>query len=303
MSYLRTVLFLALTFTSALADAQELEPRRWSHLPTGVNFAAVGYAYTDGNVFLDPAVLIEDAEAEVHTAPLGYIRTFGLFGKSARVDVVAPFSNGYWEGTINGAFASTRRQGFGDPRIRLAMNFTGSPSQTMTEFTPQPSSTIIGGALEITAPLGEYFEDRLVNLGSNRWVLRPQFGIVHTRGAWTYEATASAWFYGDNDDYQAPGRELEQDPLYALQLHLIRTIRPGLWASISAAYGTGARAIVEGVRNPDEQSNLLWAASFGFPIDRRQGIKLALQVGRKTGDIGVDYERIIFAYSLMWGGN
>lgn len=298
----RFAVTLTLAALAQSAAAQELEPRRWSHLPAGVNFVGVGYAYTDGNIFLDPAVLVEDAQAEVHTVPIAYIRTFGLLGRSARVDVVAPFSNGYWEGTLNGEFASTRRQGFGDPKVRLALNLTGSPAQTMAEFTPEPSRTIIGGSLEVTLPLGEYFEDRLVNLGSNRWVLRPQLGIVHTRGKWTYEATASAWFYGDNDDYQAPGRELEQDPLYALQAHLIHTFRPGLWASLSWAYGTGARAIVEDVRNPNEQSNVLWAASVGFPIDRRQGIKFALQVGRKTGDIGVDYERLILAYSLMWGG-
>ena len=283
-------------------QAQELEPRRWSHLPVGINFAAVAYAYTDGNIFLDPAIVVEDAQAEIHSLGLGYIRTFGLFGKSARVDVVAPFSNGYWEGQIDGEFASTRRQGFGDPRVRLAINFFGSPAQTPAEFAGYKTNTVAGAALEVTVPIGEYFKDRLVNLGSNRWVFRPMVGVVHTRGKWDFEATASAWYYGDNDDYQAPGRMLEQDALYAVQLHLIHTFRPGLWASVSGAYGTGARAIVAGVRNPYDQANVLWALSVGFPIDRRQGIKLTYQIGRKTETIGVDYERVIVAYSLMWGG-
>lgn len=293
--------FLVLA-TAQDAEAQELEPRRWSHLPVGINFAAVAYAYTDGNIFLDPAILVEDAQAEIHSLGLGYIRTFGLFGKSARVDVVVPFSNGYWEGQLNGAFASTRRQGFGDPRVRLAINFFGSPAQTPAEFAGYKTNTVAGAALEVTVPIGEYYEDRLINLGSNRWVFRPMVGIVHTRGKWDLEATASAWFYGDNDDYQAPGRMLEQDPLYAVQLHLIHTFRPGLWASASGAYGTGARAIVAGARNPYDQANALWALSVGFPIDRRQGIKLTYQIGRKTETIGVDYERVILAYSLMWGG-
>ncbi len=284
-------------------QAQELEPRRWSHLPVGINFAALAYAYTDGNIFLDPAVLVEDAQAEVHSLGLGYIRTFGLFGKAARVDVVAPFSNGYWEGQIDGEFASTRRQGFGDPRVRLAINLVGSPAQTPAEFAQFQTNTVVGTALEVTVPIGEYFEDRLVNLGSNRWVFRPTFGIVHTRGKWSYEVTASAWFFGDNDDYQAPGRMLEQDPIYAIEMHFIHTFRPGLWASASAAYGTGARAIVAGVRNPYDQDNTLWALSVGFPIDRRQGVKVAYQIGRTSETIGVDYERVILAYSLMWGGS
>lgn len=286
----------------ATADAQELEPRRWSHLPVGVNFAGFGYAYTDGNIFLDPAVLIEDAQADIHTLAFGYVRSFGLFGRSARIDFGVPLSNGHWEGMVDGARVETRRQGFGDPKLRFAINLTGSPAQTFAEFATFQPRTIVGAALEVFVPVGEYYTDRLVNLGSNRWAFQPQIGLVHNTGPWTFEANGSVWFFGDNDDYQAPGRELEQDPLYTLQAHAICTFRPGLWASLSGAYGYGGRAIINNVVNPNEQGNLLWALSFGFPIDRRQGIKIAFQRGHTTEETGVDYNRIILAYSLMWGG-
>jgi hypothetical protein len=70
----------------ASLGAQELEPRRWSHLPIGINFAAAAYAFNEGNIFLDSALLVDDAHAEIHTLALGYVRTFGLFGNSARSD-------------------------------------------------------------------------------------------------------------------------------------------------------------------------------------------------------------------------
>jgi hypothetical protein len=35
-----------------LCFAQELEPRRWSHLPTGKNFVGGGYSYTKADIFL-----------------------------------------------------------------------------------------------------------------------------------------------------------------------------------------------------------------------------------------------------------
>jgi hypothetical protein len=294
--------FLLLLAVSSQVGAQELEPRRWSHLPTGVNFAAAGYAYTDGNIFLDPALLVEDAQAEIHTLALGYVRTFGLLGNSSRVDFMLPMSDGYWEGIVDDEFASTNRQGIGDARIRFAMNLYGSPAQAVNEFRPDQSATVVGAALEVTIPVGQYYADRVVNLGSNRWVYRPHIGVVHTSGKWSYEATVSAWIFGENDDYQAPGRELEQDNLYALQLHLIHTFSPGLWASLSGAYGTGAAATVDGVKNSNDQGNFLWAASVGLPINRRQGIKLAYQRGNTTQATGVDYDRYILAYSLMWGG-
>ncbi len=53
--------------------AQELEPRRWTHLPVGANFAGIGYAYADGNIFLDPSLLIEGAQAQLHSVGLAYI--------------------------------------------------------------------------------------------------------------------------------------------------------------------------------------------------------------------------------------
>jgi hypothetical protein len=31
--------------------AQDIEPRRWSHLPLGSNFGGVAYAYTEGDIF------------------------------------------------------------------------------------------------------------------------------------------------------------------------------------------------------------------------------------------------------------
>ncbi|MGD8894222.1 MAG: hypothetical protein PVF94_14420, partial [Desulfobacterales bacterium] len=40
-------LMLGLPF---LCLAQELEPRRWSHLPTGTNFVGGGYAYTQADI-------------------------------------------------------------------------------------------------------------------------------------------------------------------------------------------------------------------------------------------------------------
>ncbi len=78
-----------------VAEAQELEPRRWNHLPTGTNFIGGGYSYTEGDLSFDPVLKIDDAEVELHTMALKYIRTCEVFGLSARVDL----ANAYQDGT------------------------------------------------------------------------------------------------------------------------------------------------------------------------------------------------------------
>jgi hypothetical protein len=291
----------SILLSGRFAMAQEIEPRRWSHLPVGVNFAGFGYAYTDTDISFNPALQIENASAEIHTSVFSYVRTLDVFGKSGRIELLVPYSTGRWEGLLEGQPASTRRRGFSDPRFRFAVNLLGSPAQRGTEFRQFKVNTIVGAAVEITAPLGEYKEDKLINLGRNRWIIRPQVGVVHNWDKWAAEVTTSAWFFTDNDDFYGD-QTREQDPLFGVQGHLIHTFRPGLWASLSAAYGSGARSTIGGVETADKIGKYLWAASLGLPINRRQGFKIAYMHGETTESTGNDFDRIILAYSIMWAG-
>ena len=71
---------LVLPWASPL-DAQQLEPRRWSHLPVGAQFISLAYLYTDGEIFLDPVLRIEDAEMEQNTFNARYLYSFGFAGR------------------------------------------------------------------------------------------------------------------------------------------------------------------------------------------------------------------------------
>ena len=42
----------------AQALAQDLEPRRWAHIPVGTNIGGVGYAFTAGDLEFDPVLEI-----------------------------------------------------------------------------------------------------------------------------------------------------------------------------------------------------------------------------------------------------
>ena len=111
----------------------------------------------------------------------------------------------------------------------------------------------------------------------------------------------SVWFYTDNDELDTD-KTREQDPLYSVQTHLIYTFRPGLWMSGSLAFGSGAQSRINGVRADDRIRKLLYALSFGFPINSKQGVKVAYVGGQTQEYRGDDYNRLLLAYSLMWGG-
>ena len=297
--YLFAVMLLLLAWTNH-SFAQDTEPRRWSQMPTGLNFAGIGYGYIDGDISFDPLLLIEEATFEMHRAALFYMRSLDVLGKSARVDFSLPYVAGRWEGTVDSEFVHFRRRGAGDARMRFSMLLYGGPAETPQEFAKsEKSNTVVGAAVSVSMPTGKYNRDRLINLGNNRWVIRPQMGVTHSRGKWTGELTGSAYIYTDNEHFWK-NTELQTDPLFALQAHLIYTFRPGLWASVSSAYGWGGEATVNGDAKNNPSGNWLTAVSFGFPKDRRQGVKIAWVRGRTQKPTGADIDSLVLAYSVMF---
>ncbi|HSR88449.1 MAG TPA: hypothetical protein VLL07_05805, partial [Pontiella sp.] len=86
--------FLSFIFFSITCSAQELEPRAWNHLPVGTHVAGAGYAYTHAEINFNPVLLIEDADADIHTVLVKYIQTFSVLGHSARVGVAQGYQHG-----------------------------------------------------------------------------------------------------------------------------------------------------------------------------------------------------------------
>ena len=68
--------------------AQELDPRLYQNAPPGLNALFGGLTLSRGNVLVDPALPLEEVKGDVALALLGYARTFALFGKSAKLDVL-----------------------------------------------------------------------------------------------------------------------------------------------------------------------------------------------------------------------
>jgi len=296
-------LALAVLFAARPGQAQDIEPRRWSHLPIGANFAGAAYAYTKGDIYFDPALKLENVQVDLQTYGVKYIRSLELFGKSARVDLTQPYQIGTWTGLVNGVPTSVGREGLADTTVRFAVNLFGSPPLAGKEFAEYRAKadheTIVGAGLVVQLPTGKYYEDKLINLGGNRFSFRPQLGAVHNWGNWSLELTTAGVFYTDNNDF-FNGKRLEQDPLFTADTHLIYTFRPGLWAATSFGYGGGGKTFVNGVSSQNTQENLGWGFSVGFPISRTVGVKVGYIGTRTQVGTGMDTDTLVAAISVMW---
>lgn len=268
-----------------------------------VSFGGVAYAYTEADIDVDPVLQLEEAEMELHTWAAKFIHTFELFDKSARVDFTQGYQEAEWEGVLDGAPASANREGLSDTFVRVAVNLYGSPPLSGKEFSAyragSDSDTIVGIGLAVRLPTGNYLDDKLLNLGGNRFVFRPQFGVSHNWGLWTAEITTEVSIFTENDEFW-DGNKLEQDPLYIVHGHLIYTFRPGLWLSASAGYDYGGESQVNGVNKGDKKQNVGWGIKAAYPINRRTGVNLSYVNTRTQQSTGMDSDTLLASLSYMW---
>ena len=287
----------------ASVSAQDLEPRRWNHIPSDLYILGVAYAYTDANVYFNPALKISDGTARLNSLGLGLMRTFDLAGKSARISLLLPYTSGRWSGNLDDEFQVVHRRGMGDPRLRFSVNLYGAPALKGQRFaqyrTEHETNTVIGASIAATLPLGQYYKDRLINIGNNRWSLRPQVGLVHTRGPWSIEVTGSIFKFSDNDSF-IDKAVLQQKTLYAAQSHLIYHFKPQFWATLSAAYAKGGRIYIDKQETTFEVDNWLFAAGIGCAIGKTQSLNLTWLSGRTQNLVGRDSDNLLLAWSMKW---
>jgi hypothetical protein len=256
-----------------VAIAQDMEPRAYTNSPTGLSFAIGGYAYSKGSILTDPSLPIDNVSVESHTALVALATTLNVLGKSAKLDMIVPYTSLAAEGLVAGVRRERLVTDFGDPFFRFSMNFYGAPAPTMKEFASYQQDWIIGASLRVSAPLGHYDEDKLVNVGSNRWSFRPEIGVSKAFGRWTVEVAPGVTFYTDNGDFFG-GKTRQQDPLFGVQASVTYVVLPSLWLSLSGSYFVGGRTTVDGVENDDEQEGGRIGATLSLPVNRHNSVKI-----------------------------
>ena len=293
----RPCLFAAIALAGACcgaARAQEMEPRAYSPNPVGTTFVLATFARSTGGILTDPSLPVDDVEAEVDSVALGVGHTFGFFGRSASLALVQPRSSGHFTGTLNGLDAEASRSGMGDTKLKFSTNLLGAPALSLAEFAKRKPGTTLGAGLTISAPTGDYHADKLVNIGTNRWAIKPEIGLSHPVGKWSLEAIAGVWFFEDNDAFFG-GQRREQEPLASIQGHVGYTFRPRLWLAFNTTFYEGGRTTIGGLRRDDRQSNTRYGLTFSMPVARSQSVKLHWNDGASTR-FGSDFT----TWGLTW---
>jgi len=260
---------------------------------------------TDSQMF-DPSHFIypnSDAEANIFIVSYAYhftmfsrpsIFALNLVGGSADVNVntnLVPLEYlppGITPGDSFGQSAS----GFGDPTVQLDVNLFGTPplKSTVDLVNYEPTWTI-DAAVMLAVPIGQYDEDRLINIGLNRFYGRFALPMKYHFGAFadgyktSIEVTPSVWFFLQNDDFI--GHTLENDPLWQVEAHVTHDFTRSFSASLDLLYRTGFQSEIDGVEVGDE----ITVGNIGLTLNYQLKNNFAIRAGYSSnlfGDDGLD---------------
>jgi len=296
-AFLMFIVLISFTRASQLL-AQELEPRIYNNIPVGLNFLLAGYAYTAGGIQFDPSLPLENANMRTHGALMAYARSVKLGGVSGKVDMVLPYAWLSGSADYQGQPVTREVSGLGDPRIRMSVNFLGSPALSLAEYKDYKQNLIVGASLQVYLPLGQYNPEKLVNIGTNRYTFKPEIGVSKAFGRLLLELATGVLLITDNKDFYG-GTVRSQDPIGSIQAHAIYTFQKGVWVAFDGTYYWGGQSTVDGAYVNDLLKNSRMGMVLALPLNLHHSLKFYASTGVSTRT-GTDFDIIGMAWQYRW---
>lgn len=281
-------------------QAQDLDPRAYMRIPVGTTTAFTGFSFSTGEVVTDPTLPVQNIKAQVEALSFGVSRTFGLFGKTSQVLVVLPYSWAQVSGDVAEQYTEITRSGMADMRLRFSTLLIGGKAGTVSEISKAPRKTILGFGLNVVAPTGQFFPDKLINLGTNRWSFRPELGLSQPIGKrWLIDVYSGLWLFTTNSTFYPGSSIRKQDPMGAFQAHLSYNVKPLLWVAVNATYYVGGTSSINGTFNDDRQDNSRIGITAVVPTGRFSSLKFAASTGAVVR-VGQDFNSFTLGWQKTW---
>jgi opacity protein-like surface antigen len=225
-----------------------------------------------------------------------YLLKFGNFGL-APFDVLVPMADAtVFTPSSAGSPANValRGSGMGD------LIYVPTIGWGMVQNPKTHSHTWFGLTTFVTMPTGTYDANKLVNIGKNRWLVRPTVTIGQRFAkAITLEAFANVAFASANSEYRLPGqvlqgvaaqnpaavplfqgnKELTQNLSYAAGLHAAVDFSASFYLGLSYYYTMNGRQEVTGVTiyTPQKEDEHLHTLRVGLGVRVHETTQILMQ--------------------------
>jgi hypothetical protein len=250
-------------------NAQFTDPRTYTNSPVGLNQIEWFYSYAHSNASIDSSLVVTGAKFNLNQGLIDYTRYFGLLHHMAWVQPTLPIAG--LSGSISGTNIEGSVTGTGDLSCQVGVLLKGGPALSISEFENFKPARSLGVSLTFTAPTGRYDPNKLLNLGSDRWSFKPEFGFSQPFGReqkWEIDAYANLYLYTDNTSYRG-SQVLSQRPLPGVEGHLSYSFNDAVWASLDTRYSTRGNTLINGIGQNNVQENLILGSEVNVSLNAR----------------------------------
>ena len=282
------------------ALAQFTDAHSYDNAPVGTNQIELSYAHVYANSSIDTSLIITGAKLDANQGTINYSRYLGWCNRTTWVEAGLPL------GSLSGSVSGTRIQGTivgaGDASFQVGMLLKGAPALTVERFHDSEPASTLGVSFSFTAPTGRYDANKVLNLGSDRWVFKPEFAFSQPFGRgqkWQVEAYANAYFYTNNTTFN--GKEiLHQQPQPGLEGHLSYSFSNNAWLSLDTRYSFLATTFVDGVDQNNGQQNFIVGSEMNVSISARHSLlfEFAKALVHENGPVITGFAA---KYTYTWG--
>jgi hypothetical protein len=194
--------------------------------------------------------------------------------------------------------------GYADPSVQLDVNLVGTtPLISNVQLANYEPTWTVDAAVMLAFPVGEYDEDKLVNMGLNRWWGRIAFPVKYHFGVFSpgymssFELIPSVWIFDENDDFL--GQTLDNDPMWQIEAHLTQDFTRTFYGSLDLLFRQGFQSEISGVELGDE----IDIGDFGFTLNFHITDNAAIRTSYSSnvfGDKNLDTSLIRIQFVYGW---
>jgi hypothetical protein len=284
----------------------------------GVSFQhlRLGLQASDSQQFAPGQYVYTNADTEASIFIANYVRhmtlfnrpssfSLGIAGGDVDVDVNTKAQSQFVPpGITPGTAFSQSASGYADPSVQLVVNLFGTPPlKANFDLIDYEPTWNLDAAVMLALPVGEYDDDKLVNMGLNRWFGRIAFPLTYNFGVFTrgymksLELIPSVWLFAENNDFM--GQKLENDPLWQFEAHLTNDFTPSFFGSLDLLYRGGFQSEIDGVEIGDD----LDIGNLGFTLSYQVTDNLAIRNGFSSnvfGDNDLDNSMVRLQFVFGW---
>jgi len=218
------------------------DPKDYIPAPAGTKAVLFYYNHTNGNNYYTDGKLVgKDTNLNTNVGILR-LAYYGEVGSHPWVvNCLFPFGSLSLDGKDVGGVQTANTQ-IGDPILVAGI----------WPIANKDSKTWLGVSEYITVPGGEYRNDKTLNMGSNMWAFKTEFGFVKGLGNFTWDLGGNVELYTNNSNYTSAGLTLEKDPVYTGETHLTYDVTKSFWVSADYIYTRGGQTSVNKIYNQDK---------------------------------------------------